>query len=530
MLRILTCLFYEHDLRFVVVAGVVCFLSSLAAVNVFHHARATGGRTRLAWIITAGVATGGGIWATHFIAMVAYTPGVAIAYDVVPTVLSLLIPVAVTCVGVAVAVFGPGRWAAATGGAIVGAGIASMHYLGMSAVELPGEMKWSIDLVIASVVLSVLLSAAALAVAARGDDRRNIVAGALVLTIAIVALHFTGMGAVEIVADPRRTITPLAVSPTSLAIAVAAVALSLLATSLAAAFFAGRLREQNQRFATAFNNMAHGLSMLDGSARLIICNERYRQIYGLTAEETPPGRMLRDVLLRRREIGTFVGDVDRYLTEHMRRIGEGKPIQHVVEMKGGRIISIATQPMVGGGSVSLHEDITERQRAEQQRESMEQLQQRRESTDAAIRSFRQRAENMLKTVGDSAASMRSTASDLLGSFEQTSQRAQGAAQDPHEASTNVETAATAADELSSSIAEISRQLVQTNDLVGVAVTEAQSTNEEISGLAQAAQKIGDVVKLIRASPSRPTCWRSTPPSRRRVPARLERVLPWSRPK
>jgi methyl-accepting chemotaxis protein len=498
MLRVLTCLLFEHDLRFVVVAGLVCFLSSLAAVNLFHRALATRGRARLAWIITAGIATGGGIWATHFIAMVGYTPNVAIAYDAVSTILSLLIAIAITSVGIAVAVFGPAGWSAAVGGAIVGAGIASMHYLGMSAVELPGRMNWSIDLVIASIVLSVLLSAAALMVAARGDDRRSIVFGALVLTVAIVALHFTAMGAVEIVPDPRLAIAPLAVSPTSLAVAVAAVALSLLGTSLAAAFFSGRLREQNQRLATALNNMAHGLSMLDGSARVIICNERYRQIYGLTPEETPPGGKLRDVLLRRREIGTFVGDVDRYLTEHMRRIGEGKPIQHVVEMKDGRIISIATQPMVGGGSVSLHEDITERQRAEQQRENMTRLEQRREITDAAIRSFRQRVENVLKSVGDSAASMRSTANNLLGSSEQTSQRAEGAVQASNEASTNVETAATAADELSSSIAEISRQLAQTTELVGVAVTEAQSTNEEISGLAQAAQKIGDVVKLIRA--------------------------------
>jgi NO-binding membrane sensor protein with MHYT domain len=103
MLRVVTCLLFEHDLRFVVVAGVVCFLSSLAAVNLFHCARLTGGRARLAWIVTAGLTTGGGIWATHFIAMVGYAPGVPIAYDVLPTVLSLLIAAAVTSVGVAVA-------------------------------------------------------------------------------------------------------------------------------------------------------------------------------------------------------------------------------------------------------------------------------------------------------------------------------------------------------------------------------------------------------------------------------------------
>jgi methyl-accepting chemotaxis protein len=335
-------------------------------------------------------------------------------------------------------------------------------------------------------------------VAARGDDRHTLAIGALGLTIAIVVLHFTGMGAVEIVPDPRIVITPLAASPSSLAIAVAAVALSLVGTSLAAAFFAGRLREQNQRLAAALNNMAHGLSMLDGSARLIICNDRYRQMYGLTAEEAQPGCALRDLLRRRREIGTFTGDPDQYLADYMRRVAEGKPTHHVVEMTDGRVISIATQPMSGGGSVAIHEDITERRRTEQQRDSMAQQEQRREMIDSAIRSFRQRVENVLKTVGESAAAMRSTATNLLGSSDRTSQRAEGAVAASNEASANVETAATAADEMSSSIAEISRQLAQTTELVRVAVGEAQSTNEEISGLAQAAQKIGDVVKLIRA--------------------------------
>jgi methyl-accepting chemotaxis protein len=94
--------------------------------------------------------------------------------------------------------------------------------------------------------------------------------------------------------------------------------------------------------------------------------------------------------------------------------------------------------------------------------------------------------------------MRSTARGLFGSSEQTSQRAESAVQAFHEASANVETAAVAADELSSSISEISRQLTHTSNVVGLATTEARSTDGEIGGLAEGAQKIGDVVKLIRS--------------------------------
>jgi methyl-accepting chemotaxis protein len=93
--------------------------------------------------------------------------------------------------------------------------------------------------------------------------------------------------------------------------------------------------------------------------------------------------------------------------------------------------------------------------------------------------------------------MRSTAAALLGSPDQTSQRAESAVRAFNEASTNVETAAVAAEELSHSIAEISRQLQHTSNVVGLATGEARATDNEIAGLAAGAQKIGDVIKLIR---------------------------------
>src|SRR5262245_10477581 len=88
MFRVLNCLATEHDWRLVVLGGIICFLASLAAVTIFHRARAVRGRARAVWIVTAGTATGCGIWATHFIAMLAYEPNVAIAYSVALTAAS----------------------------------------------------------------------------------------------------------------------------------------------------------------------------------------------------------------------------------------------------------------------------------------------------------------------------------------------------------------------------------------------------------------------------------------------------------
>ena len=106
-------------------------------------------------------------------------------------------------------------------------------------------------------------------------------------------------------------------------------------------------------------------------------------------------------------------------------------------------------------------------------------------------------EAMLNTVSDSAVAMRATASKLFESSNKASQRAVGAVDSSNEASTNVEIAASAANELSASIEEINRQLAQTSKLVGIAAGEASASNDRISSLAVAAQKIGDVVKLIQ---------------------------------
>src|SRR3984893_4986812 len=221
MFRVLTCLTVEHDWRLVVLAVLVCFAASIVAVNIFHRAIASLARTRFIWIAIAGGAIGYGIWATHFIAMLAYDPGVATGYGVTLTALSLAAAMLLTSSGFGLAANEPRRWGAPIGGGIMGAGIASMHYLGMWALEVPGRVTWSLDLVLVSIVLGMLFGFAALAVAVRFDPRRGTFAAALFLTLAIVSHHFTAMGAVAIVPDPTRAPDTLFLSPAVLALVIA---------------------------------------------------------------------------------------------------------------------------------------------------------------------------------------------------------------------------------------------------------------------------------------------------------------------
>jgi diguanylate cyclase (GGDEF)-like protein/PAS domain S-box-containing protein len=361
MYRVFSCLTVEHDLRLVVLAVAICFLASLTAINLFNRARAARGRSRTTWILTAGGATGcGGIWATHFIAMLAYEPGVATAYNIGLTVLSLLAAMTVTTVGLGVAVRGRVRWSAPFGGGIIGGGIACMHFLGMAALELPGHMAWSPDLVVVSVVLGIVFGAGAIVVAVHRDNAHAMLLAAVLLTLAIVSHHFTAMGAIEIVADPTRTIHALSLAPTMLALAVAGVTVGMLAISLVGMIVNERFNDQSVRLDTALNNMRQGLLMFDSESRVILLNQRYRQMYGLSPEQAKPGCTLRDLLQQRKAVGTFNGDPDKYIAK---LVDGGKVETNAMELPDGRIVSVSNAPVVGGGWVSTHDDISEQTRA-----------------------------------------------------------------------------------------------------------------------------------------------------------------------
>ena len=257
-----------------------------------------------------------------------------------------------------------------------------------------------------------------------------------------------------------------------------------------------RLRRHNSRLLTALHNLPQGLCMWSPAGRLILCNERYVKMYNLKPNLTTPGVSLRDLIDHRIKVGTFTGNRDQYIADLLTSVAKGKTVSHVREDEG-RFIAITNRPMSSGGWIATHADITERHVVQLQTSSLNELEGRRAVIEDAIAGFRERVEIVLKSVSDSGQAMQRTAADLLGSSEQASQRAQSAVQASREASTNVATAATAATELSASIGEIGHQLARAAEVVRVSVNEAETTNRQIAGLAQAAQKIGDVVKLIR---------------------------------
>ncbi len=274
--------------------------------------------------------------------------------------------------------------------------------------------------------------------------------------------------------------------------------IALAGLTLLLAFACWRMWRRDREIVAALDNMTQGLCMFDAGARIMVRNQPYLEMYGLSPEVVKPGCSLKDLITHRKQAGFFKGDVEAYCRDILANVAKGERFTAVVETSDGRVINVVNKPMPNGGWVATHADITERKRLERERDDVAAQDGKRRAVDRAITAFRERAEALLKTVADNAVAMSTTATALSGSTGLTSQRTEGAVEASNDATSNVQTAAAAADELAGSIAEISRQLVQTTDVVTLAVGEAQGTNQEIKTLAQSAQKIGDVVKLIRA--------------------------------
>ena len=99
--------------------------------------------------------------------------------------------------------------------------------------------------------------------------------------------------------------------------------------------------------------------MFDGAARLVLCNDRYIEMYHLRPEHARAGTPLHDLLMHRLAAGNFAGDVDRYVADCLKQVAEGRTETKTTELKDGRIIAVVSRPMRGGGWVATHTDVTD---------------------------------------------------------------------------------------------------------------------------------------------------------------------------
>ena len=267
MLQVYACITEQHDLRLVFLAGLICIFATYTTFSLMGRAAVATENARTSWIAAGGLALGCGVWATHFVAMLAYHPYLRLNYKLGLTLASILVAIFVSGIGLAIASSDRAK-AALVGGAVVGAGIGAMHYTGMAAVDVAARIVYDPMLVAASVLLGMVLSSIAVLIACLRFDFRARALGALVLTLAICSLHFTGMTATSFVSDPNLSGAVDVFAPSLLAIAVAAITILVLALSLA-----GAIIDQHLTARTA-----------DEATRLRASEARFRQLAEATFE------------------------------------------------------------------------------------------------------------------------------------------------------------------------------------------------------------------------------------------------------
>ena len=191
---------FSYGLVTPVLAYLMSCLGAFLGLRCTARARAATGRERLRWLLLAALSIGTtGIWVMHFIAMLGYTiPGQVIHYNVLITIASMLIAVAVTGIGLLIVGFGKQNWRTLmAAGLFMGLGVAAMHYSGMAAMRLTGRMTYNPTLFLLSVVIAVITSTVALWFGSNLSGLRATLVAALIAGVAVSGMHYTGMAALH---------------------------------------------------------------------------------------------------------------------------------------------------------------------------------------------------------------------------------------------------------------------------------------------------------------------------------------------
>lgn len=291
----------SYDYRLVALSIVLAIFAAYAALDLAGRVTAARGWPRALWLAGGATSMGTGIWAMHYIGMLAFSLPVPVLYHYPTVILSLLAAVAAS----AVALFTASRErmsvvASVAGSLMIGGGIAAMHYTGMAAMRLPAMMEYRRALVALSLLLAVAISLAALILAfqARQEKKASVrkVLSAFVMGSAIPLMHYTGMWAVQFRASEVPFSSDHAVRISSLGILVIALTSFLVMATGSATAFLDRLLAMKAAVTNAardgesrFRILAEAIPQIVWTAgpdgAVDYCNSRWQELTGLAAEE-----------------------------------------------------------------------------------------------------------------------------------------------------------------------------------------------------------------------------------------------------
>jgi len=384
-----------HDSTLVALSILIATVASYTALDLAGRIRATTGPACHAWLATAALAMGGGIWSMHFVAMLAFSmPGMEVQYDVGLTFLSLVFPIIVTGLGFfVVSRREPSPVAIALSGLLMGCGIVAMHYTGMAAMRMAADLGYDRLWVAISVLIAIGAATLALWLALRrsGLVEKLVAAGAMGL--AISGMHYAAMQAAIFTAHSTTDggHAHASLGQTNLALAVSATTFLILFLALVAAMFDRRfamlaereattLRESEERFRNLYRNTPLPLHAFDASGTIEQVSDAWLDLLNYTREEVI-GRSLLNFMTEDSARRRNQADWPRLL-----ETGELKDAEYRLVRKDGEILDVLVSGKIErdasgrvvrglGGIV----DVTARKRAEgalrqaQKIESMGQL-------------------------------------------------------------------------------------------------------------------------------------------------------------
>ncbi|MES1151447.1 MAG: ATP-binding protein [Dongia sp.] len=255
MLRVLTSITQQHSIPLVLLAAVVCGIACFASLPLLS--REAGVRSRQVWLMAGAAAFGSGTWAAHLISMLAFNPSLPLGYDLEATIGSIVVAIAGSWLGLQAFLTRARSWrGAAATGLTLAATVGAMHFIGMSGVHVPGTLRYETGHLVAALPVGAVVFVIAYWAVTDITSFAERVLGALLLTLGILALHFTAMAAVTVLPDPGIAVSADLVANRPLAVGVAAVTLLILLLGLLAAHHDRRLTLQGEKDLMLFRKLA----------------------------------------------------------------------------------------------------------------------------------------------------------------------------------------------------------------------------------------------------------------------------------
>jgi two-component system sensor histidine kinase/response regulator len=380
-----------YDPWLVVASVVMAILAAYVALSISDRiVAAQTGRTRWAWTSTGAIVLGGGIWAMHFVGMLAFSLPCGVGYNLVGTILSIIPGILAS--GVALSVIGrkeqPGPLRLSVGAVLMGAGIGAMHYSGMAAMEPEALLRYDPAWAAASVFTAIGLALISLSIRyrLRGPHFSSIPAtliAAAVMGFAVAGMHYTAMHASLFfpLSNTPKSLMPL--SPLPLA-AIITIFIVLIASIALVASFAGRqaelalrlkaeiaererseaellqARQADARLLNAIAGLGAGIALFDETDRLVVANPTYRRIHEIIADILVPGVSFETILrenVRRSRFDLGAEEAETYIA---RRLEQHRNPGPVVErrLNEGRWEQVREQRLSDGGLLLVILDIT----------------------------------------------------------------------------------------------------------------------------------------------------------------------------